>query len=251
MSGTPYMEWTKGVIKNFLGSLPVKVDEVLFIPYAGVTIPWDSYTRKVQDALVDINIKVQPIHKMPNYVEAVKQARCIMIGGGNTFHLLHQLYKYNLIEAIRERVLGPDRIPYIGWSAGSNVAGPDIGTTNDMPIIWPPSDKALDLVPYNINPHYNEWSPPNFQGETRADRLNECVAIKKRPLVAISEGVGIRVEEDGVHRIVMPELDCLANVEGGDQRCVKVWQLLDDGQPHHAKFDPNAPLSNQMCAFCL
>lgn len=119
-------------------------------------------------------------------------------------------------------MLGPSRVPYIGWSAGSNVAGPDIGTTNDMPIIWPPSDRALALVPYNLNPHYNEWKPPNYKGEGRIDRLNECVLVKRRPIVAFAEGVGIRVTE-GRHQLVAPKLPEHCFEGGCDRRCVKVW----------------------------
>lgn len=131
-------------------------------------------------------------------------------------------YEHKLLDSIRERVLGPSKIPYIGWSAGSNVAGPDIGTTNDMPIIWPPSDCALNLVPYNLNPHYSEWTPPNHKGETRIDRLNECVLVKKRPIVAYSEGVGILVE-NGKHRIKAPPLSDKFLALQEDKRVVKIW----------------------------
>lgn len=243
MSGTSYMEWSKDLIFDFLDPCSSKIDEILFIPFAGVLIDWSKYTKKVREAL--FGFKVKSIHETPDYIEAIKQARCIMIGGGNTFYLLYKLYKYNLLDAIRERVLGPDRIPYIGWSAGSNVAGPDIGTTNDMPIIWPSTDKALGLVPYNINPHYNEWTPPNLKAETRVDRLNECVVVKKRPIVAIAEGIALKVE-NGVHRIVAPTLKSLTESEGGDQRCVKVWTNSEDGTPNHVAIDINTPLCEQI-----
>ncbi|CAG2121229.1 unnamed protein product, partial [Medioppia subpectinata] len=121
----------------------------------------------------------------------------------------------NLLDAIRKRVL-VDGVPYVGWSAGSNVAAPDIGTTNDMPIIWPQSDSALRLVDYNINPHYNEWKPDGHQGETRSDRLNECVVVKKRPIVAISEGVAIQVEGDR-HTVIAPKS------LSAHQRYIKIW----------------------------
>ena len=182
------------------------------MPFAGVSLSWDSYTEMVQKALPEY--KIIPIHKAGNMIEAVNKAEAIMVGGGNTFHLLAkvccsthiqanilnniyhiQLYEHRLLECIRERVLGSKAF-YIGWSAGSNVAGPDVGTSNDMPIVWPPSDKALNLVPYNLNPHYSEWKPPNYKGEGRIDRLNEAALMKKRPIVAFSEGVAIKVDSE-------------------------------------------------------
>ena len=219
MAGTRYMEWASPLITSFLGP---SVKEILFVPFAGVTITWDEYSKKVQEALPSYTVR--PIHQTGDggraaMVEAVKKTEAIMIGGGNTFHLLYKLYEFQLLDAIRDRVLGASKTPYIGWSAGSNVAGPDIGTTNDMPIIWPESDRALNLVPYNLNPHFNEWKPPNYQGEVRGDRLNECVLLKKRPIVALAEGVAIKVEE-GKHQLLAPPLSSDPNAE---ERTVKVW----------------------------
>ncbi|XP_054160397.1 peptidase E-like [Oppia nitens] len=212
MSDKPYMEWSKDLIYQFLGS---NVKNVVFIPFAGVSIDWDKYEDKVKTALNKLNIT--SIHKTRNYLESIATSDAIMIGGGNTFHLLHQLQHFNLIDAIRKRVID-DGIPYIGWSAGSNVATPDIGTTNDMPIIWPQTESALNLVNYNINPHYNEWKPEGHQGESRSDRLNECIVVKKRPIVAISEGLAIRVEGDQ-HIVVAPDLNIPNN-----KRMVKIWK---------------------------
>jgi len=124
-------------------------------------------------------------------------------------------------------VLGPKKIPYVGWSAGSNVAGVDIGTTNDMPVIWPPSDRALNLVPFNLNPHYSEWVPPNHKGETRTDRLNEAVLVKKRPIVAYSEGVAIKVENQK-YEIIAPPLPAEFLAKQEDQRVVKIWTHVND-----------------------
>nr|XP_027199133.1 uncharacterized protein LOC113793319 [Dermatophagoides pteronyssinus] len=242
MAMQPYLQWPKNLIKDFLNVSNVK--EILFIPFAGVKIEWDDYSNKVKQALED-DFKVKPIHHCTNYEEAVQNAEAIMIGGGNTFHLLYKLYEYNLLELIRKRILDPIKpIPYIGWSAGSNVAGPDIGTTNDMPIIWPPSDRALNLIPYNLNPHYNEWQPPNLKGETRMDRLNECVLIKKRPIVAYSEGVAIRIEH-GQHRIIAPKFDDLnCFFENKDNRTVKVWTFENDKiQINEIPLDDSATLN--------
>lgn len=226
MANQPYLQWPKKLIKDFLNVSQVK--EILFIPFAGVSIEWDDYSDKVKHALEN-DFKVKPIHHCSNYEEAVQNAEAIMIGGGNTFHLLYKLYEHNLLDSIKKRVLDPVKpIPYIGWSAGSNVAGPDIGTTNDMPIIWPPSDLALNLVPYNLNPHYNEWQPPNLKAETRIDRLNECIQIKKRTIIAYAEGVGIRVE-NGQHQIVAPKFhDHSCFIDNKDNRIVKVWTYEND-----------------------
>lgn len=239
MANQPYLEWSGKLITEFLKEINIK--QILFIPFAGVTISWDEYTKKVQDGLPDF--KIEPIHKTADYQASVEQAEAIMIGGGNTFHLLYKLYEFNLLDAIRKMVNGKNgkNIPYVGWSAGSNVAGPDIGSTNDMPIIWPSSDKALNIVPYNLNPHYNEWQPPNFKGETRKDRLNECVLVKKRPIVAYSEGVAIKVI-DGVHQIVAPEIDTKCFPDGKDTRCVKVW-TTSNSKPQIEEIDLNQNLN--------
>jgi len=211
MSGTQYMEWSQTLINQFLTN---KVKNIIFIPFAAVSFDWNTYEEKVQKGLPQFQIT--SIHRTDNYKEAITKAEAILVGGGNTFHLLFKLQEFDLIETIRNRVLN-EGIPYVGWSAGSNVAAPDIGSTNDMPIIWPKTDRAFGLVPYNINPHYNEWKPDKYQGEGRNDRLDECLIVKKRPIVAISEGIAIHVE-NGKHVIVAPELkstDCL--------RCVKIW----------------------------
>lgn len=234
MPGTKYMEWVKEPVTSFLNQYHVK--EILFIPFAAVTITYDHYANNVQEALP--NFKVVPIHQTANYAESVKNAHSIMIGGGNTFHLLYKLYEHNLLDVIRDKVNGSSQTPYVGWSAGSNVAGPDIGSSNDMPIIWPQSDKALALVPYNLNPHYNEIKG---KGETRTDRLNECVIIKNRPIVALSEGVGIHVE-NGVHKVFAPK-DAAGEK---DDRVVKVW-TLKDGKPNITQLElANCELRQQL-----
>lgn len=210
MSGSQYMEWSKNIITEFLTN---KVKRLLFVPFAGVCIEWDAYEAKVSQALTDF--EVTSIHRTDNYLEAIAKSEAIVVGGGNTFHLLYKLQEFGLLEPIRRRVM--EGVPYVGWSAGSNVAAPDIATTNDMPIVWPQSQAALKLVDYNINPHFNEWTPEGYQGEGRADRLNECVVLNKRPIVAISEGVAIKVENHR-HTIVAPDLKL-----NPDQRVVKIW----------------------------
>lgn len=184
--GEGYLEYPKNQIVEFLGA----IEEILFIPYAAVGFSYDSYTEKVNAAL---DFSVRGIHTVADPVKAVENAKAIAVGGGNTFHLLSELYNYGLMEVIQERV--NSGIPYIGWSAGSNVAGPSIKTTNDMPIIEPPSFNALDLIPFQINPHYTEEKLPNHGGETRPDRINEFIAINPDIyVVGIPEGNMLRVE---------------------------------------------------------
>lgn len=164
---------------------------IVFIPYAGVTISNDEYTAKVQQALPDISIR--GIHEWTIPLAAITEADAILVGGGNTFNLLYQLYRYDLVGAIKERV--QEGTKYVGWSAGSNIAGNSIRTTNDMPIIEPPSFNALDLIPFQINPHFTNYHPPGHNGETRAERLAEFMQINpEMPVIAIPEGTALVVE---------------------------------------------------------
>lgn len=165
---------------------------ILFIPYAGVGMPYQNYTAKVQQALAPAGIEIVGIESFTDPHAAVSAAQAIMIGGGNTFHLLQQLYAHNLLEAIRETV--HQGTPYVGWSAGSNIAGLSIRTTNDMPIVEPPSFDALQLVPVQLNPHYSDYHPPGFHGETRDQRLGEFMAVAPQtPVIAIPEGTALQI----------------------------------------------------------
>ena len=186
---TGYLEHALSHIERFLSN---KVTEILFIPYAGVSFSYAEYTQMVATALAPLNIKVTNIASTEDPKLAVEQAQAIVVGGGNTFHLLHQLYHYDLVELIRERVeMGT---PYIGWSAGSNIAGLTIRTTNDMPIIEPPSFNALALVPFQLNPHYTDYQPEAHNGETRAQRLREFTCIDKTtPIIGIQEGSALKL----------------------------------------------------------
>lgn len=182
---TPYLSHAKSMIEQHING----TNEILFIPYAGVTVDWDDYTQMVQQALPELNIS--GIHQYQNAKQAVQQAQAILVGGGNTFNLLYQLYKHNLLNDIRQSVT--NGVPYIGWSAGSNIAGNSIRTTNDMPIIEPPSFDALNLVPFQLNPHYTEYQPPGHNGETRAQRLEEFMRLNPTmPVLAICEGSALQ-----------------------------------------------------------
>lgn len=165
--------------------------DVLFVPYAGVTVSYDHYQQKVQQALKPLGLKVNSIHQSGDAKQALQQAQAVMVGGGNTFALLHRLYQYDLIADLRQRVLLG--LPYTGWSAGSNIAGLSIRTTNDMPIIEPPSFQALQLLPFQLNPHYANFAPPGFHGETRDMRLTEFMQLNPdTAVVGLPEGTALK-----------------------------------------------------------
>lgn len=188
---TAYLEHAKIMISEHLDT----VDEVVFIPYAGVSVNYDNYTTMVADALADINVKVVGIQSFVDPVAAIKNAKAILVGGGNTFHLLHQLYENNLITAIQNKV--NQGTPYIGWSAGSNIAGMSIRTTNDMPIIQPQSFDALNFLPVQLNPHYTDFNPPGHNGETREQRLTEFMVLNPQThIVGIVEGTALKLHDN-------------------------------------------------------
>jgi dipeptidase E len=153
-----------------------------------VTISWDDYTAKVQAALPDLSIV--GLHTFDDPVKAIENCDGILTGGGNTFQLLDTLYQHSLGRAIFDAVA--QGTAYAGWSAGANIAGRSIRTTNDMPIVQPPSFDALQLVPFQLNPHYTEYQPPGHNGETREDRLREFMMVAPdMPVVGIPEGVAL------------------------------------------------------------
>jgi dipeptidase E len=164
----------------------------VFIPYAGVTVDWDSYTEKVQKALVSLPLLVEGIHTKPNPKVAVQQADVIIVGGGNTYNLLKICRELGLLGTIAERVRAG--AAYIGWSAGANLACPSICTTNDMPIVDPRGFCALDLIAFQINPHYTNALPEGLQGETRNERLEEFLKVHpKMHVVGLPEGSWLEV----------------------------------------------------------
>lgn len=177
--GEPYLEYPKNKIKEFLGDLPVRA---LFIPYAAVTFTYDEYEKKVSERFGDIGHSIVSIHHFNDRAAAVNESSAIIIGGGNTWMLLKMLRDNNLIEIIRRKVLSGT--PYIGWSAGSNVACPTIRTTNDMPITEPDSFESLNLIPFQINPHYTDANPAGHAGETREQRIGEFIEINPQIFVA-------------------------------------------------------------------
>ena len=197
--GEPYLAWCQTQIDLFCDKNKVTENsQIIFIPFAGVNIggiaypkSYDAYEARVKDAFAKWGYKnLKSIHSFENKKEAIEQADCIIVGGGNTFHLVAEMHQFDLIEPVRNKVM--QGTPYIGWSAGSNLACPTLCTTNDMPIVQPKSFNGLGLIPFQINPHYLDPTPEidkmiKHGGETRQDRLNEYLAVNQKMLV-----VGLR-----------------------------------------------------------
>mgnify|MGYP000948185152 CR=1 FL=1 len=186
---TGYLRHCKNWVKDFLGESGK--EEILFIPYAGVRRSNDEYEQKVIDRLKNKNIK--SIHHYEDKISAIKNANSIAVGGGNTFMLLYTLYKLNLVEPIKEAVANGAK--YFGWSAGANIAGKTMMTTNDMPIIMPKSFESLNIFPYQINPHFISGKLVGHNGESREERLEEfLIANPKETIYALPEGTALLIE---------------------------------------------------------
>ncbi len=188
-AGEEYLKYPLNEIKKFLG----EVKTMTFIPYAGVTISYEEYVSKVTERLAEIGVAVESVHTASNPREMLMGAESICVGGGNTFALTKRMQEEGCIEAIVERVRAG--IPYIGWSAGSNVTAPTICTTNDMPIVEPKSFNAMGLVPFQINPHYLDANPEGHAGETREQRIMEYTrANPGKYVVGLREGCMLHFE---------------------------------------------------------
>ena len=185
MPGTPFFTWPKPYVARFLSQIQ---GNGLFIPFAAVTFPFDEYAAIVTSAFADMGIKMSSIHMADDMQKAVEEASFIAVGGGNSFALLSRMYEKRLIETVRNKVLAGT--PYLGWSAGANLACPTIMTTNDMPVVQPPSLKALNLVPFQINPHYHELKFEGQGGETRRERLEEFMVMNpEKRVMGLPEGM--------------------------------------------------------------
>jgi dipeptidase E len=190
LHGSDYLGYLLKDLKNHF----ISAEEILFIPYArpgGIT--HEDYTNKAAEAFAKINKKVIGIHEYKNPISALEKAQGIFVGGGNTFLLVYQLYKTQSLESIKLAV--SKGTPYLGTSAGSNICGLTMHTTNDMPIIYPPSFKTLGLFPFNINPHYLDPNPNStHMGETREMRIKEFHAFNHQPVIGLREGSWIKME---------------------------------------------------------
>ncbi len=195
-AGEQYLAYAMPQIGAFLRG----VKRVAFIPYAGVRFSYDAYQEKVAKRFAEAGIAVDSVHQTTDPKAMLAEAEAIVIGGGNTWRLLQQMQENDLIGVIREKVLG--ETPYVGWSAGSNVSCPTISTTNDMPVVAPHSFEALNLVPFQINPHYLDANPEGHAGETREERIIEYIELNRtRTVVGLREGTMLRVEGDAIELI--------------------------------------------------
>ena len=187
LPGAEFFSWPQQFVKQFLKN---GGRNLIFIPFAAVTFSFDEYEVKVKAVFEGMGYSLQSIHHQDDKINAIAKCDGIVIGGGNTFALLARLYDQHLVDAIKSKISAGT--PYIGWSAGANLAGPTIMTTNDMPIVQPQSFNALGLVPFQINPHYHELKFQDQGGETRKERLEEFIAMNPNlKVVGLPEGMGI------------------------------------------------------------
>ena len=186
--GSGYLDHAATEILDFLGA----VTRVLFVPFALANR--DAYAEQARARFAALGFELDSLHVSADKQDAVANAQAIFVGGGNTFRLLKTLYDFDLLSPIKERV--SRGMPYIGSSAGSNIAAPTIRTTNDMPIVEPPSFAALGLVNFQINPHYLDPDPSSrHMGETREERLLQYLEENTTPVIGLREGAMIRIEQ--------------------------------------------------------
>ena len=185
--GTGYLDHCAPEVVELFGG----VKRVLFVPFA--LYDRDAYATKARERFEKMGYGLDSVHEADDPRRAVEEAEAIFIGGGNTFRLLETLYRLEMIDPIRRRVEAG--APYMGTSAGSNVAGATIKTTNDMPIVEPPGFDALALVPFQINPHYVDPEPGStHMGETRETRIREFLEENDQTVVGLREGAMLRIE---------------------------------------------------------
>ena len=193
MPTTAYLEHAVAAIRETIGS----AKKVLLIPYASVTLEWALTEKNVRDALAPLGIEITSIHHFKNPAKALIEAQAIMVNGGNTFNLLHQLRRNELIVPLRTQIFAGK--PYVGWSAGSAICAPTIRTTNDMPIIDPSGLDSLGVINFQLNAHYTNSVPEGWMGETRDQRLAEFVALNPTmPVFGLPEGDWLRVRGDEI-----------------------------------------------------
>ena len=174
------------------------IDQIVFIPFARPGgISHDAYTANAQQAFQQIGKSVVGLHTFDDPIGALKEAKAVFTGGGNTFLLVWQLYNHKLLPVLRERIF--QGMHYFGTSAGSNITGVSMQNTNDMPIIYPPSFKTLGAIPFNINPHYlDPIEGSKHMGETRETRIQEFHTYTNIPVVGLREGSWLAVEGDQI-----------------------------------------------------
>lgn len=185
MPGTPFFSWPKPHVTSFLDGIKGKG---LFIPFAAVTFSFDEYEAIVKEAFAQMSLELSSFHQVKDKQKAIEEASFIAVGGGNSFALLSRMYEFDVLEVVKKRV--EEGTPYLGWSAGANLSCPTIKTTNDMPIVQPNSLNALNLIPFQINPHYHELKFEGQGGETRKERLEEFLIMNPQSrVVGLPEGM--------------------------------------------------------------
>jgi dipeptidase E len=194
LHGGGYLAYILPILKSHFENC----HSIVFIPYARPGgISHQEYTDKVRIAFAEINIGVQGIHEFDDPITAIKEAQGIFTGGGNTFLLVSQLYKNKIMEVLAETL--KNGIPYLGTSAGSNITGLSMQTTNDMPIIYPPSFQTLGIIPFNLNPHYLDADlQSKHMGETRETRIKEFHAFNSVPVLGLREGSWLEVNGEQI-----------------------------------------------------
>jgi dipeptidase E len=193
--GSGYLEYLLPTLAVFFAD----VKTILFIPYARPGgISYKEYTKIAEKAFVKINIAVKGIHEFNNTKEAIQNAEAIFTGGGNTFELVNQLYKNDVILTLKQVL--ENGTPYLGTSAGSNICGVDMKNTNDMPIVYPPSFTTLGIIPFNINAHYlDPLEGSTHMGETRETRIKEFHVFNEVPVLGLREGSWLQVLGDVIY----------------------------------------------------
>ena len=192
--GEEFLEYLLKEIKNLF----VGCKNILFIPFARPSgLTHLAYTKKVQDQFNKVNLSVADYSNDNDFLQKLEKSDGLFIGGGNTFLLLHQLNKLKLIEKIREKILSGT--PYLGTSAGTNICGISIGTTNDMPIVEIESRLSLQILPFNINPHfYEKNNDSEYMGESRETRIQEFLIYNKQPVVGLKEGSFLKINQENI-----------------------------------------------------
>lgn len=194
--GEGYLGWPRELLARFVQENGI--NSCFFVPYAGVTVAWDDYADKVAGVFAQLGCpKLVSAHRATDPLAEAQAAACIVVGGGNTFRLVQLLHQTGLMAVIRQKA--QSGTPFIGWSAGSNLACPTLRTTNDMPIVEPASFEALGLLPFQINPHYLDAHPDGHGGETRQQRIEEFLALNPSVAVAgLREASALAVQNDKI-----------------------------------------------------
>lgn len=194
LHGGEYLEYLLPELKKLFKNCKT----IIFIPYARPSgISHEEYTQKTAQTFAQIGIEIKGIHEFEDPIAAINNAEGFFTGGGNTFLLVLQLYQHNIMSVLAEAV--KNGVPYLGTSAGSNICGPTMQTTNDMPIVYPPSFQTLGLIPFNINPHYLDTDlNSKHMGESRETRINEYHEYNNVAVLGLREGSWIEVKGDSI-----------------------------------------------------